>query len=94
MSTILEPLDLVAVIQANPDYQMWPNSYKLRVAQQALYLCITLAGQVTDDLDDRYSQANIVDRLKQLAGRDHGFAAYDYNLGDWITRVKAGEDGV
>lgn len=60
----------------------------VREAQEKLNEAIELLEQVTTP----YYEAYILDHLKIMAGRDHGFMSRDSNLDDWAESFEqAGE---
>lgn len=66
----------------------------LRDAQEKLFEAIELLEQYVQATDDKAAEAYIVDHLKIMASRDHGFLSRDTNIDDLIAAVEADkEDG-
>lgn len=62
-------------------------------AQEHLQQAIALLETYVRETRDGNAEAYLVDHLKILAGRDHGFLSRDLNLDDLLERLdERGED--
>lgn len=60
-------------------------------AQEHLQQAIGLLETYVRETHDRNAEAYLVDHLKILAGRDHGFLSRDLNFDDLIHRLDEAE---
>lgn len=66
----------------------------LEEAQEKLYEAIRLLEIYVRETGDRNAEAYIVDHLKIIAGRGHGFLSSDLNIDDIIEHLdEIQEDG-
>ena len=56
-------------------------------AQALLFNAIELLETYVRETDDREAEAYVIDHLKIIAGRDHGFLASDLNIDDLMERL-------
>ena len=61
-------------------------------AQAELFNAIEHLERYVRDTDDREAESYIVEQLKIIASRDHGFLAGDLNLDDLMERLDEEDD--
>ena len=61
-------------------------------AQALLFNAIELLETYVRETNDREAEAYVIDHLKIIAGRDHGFLASDLNIDDLMERLDDRDD--
>ncbi len=67
------------------------HAEKVKKAQDLLFASIKLLREVAYDTNDENARSYIIDHLRILAGKGHGFCARDQNLDDWIVKLTGEE---
>jgi hypothetical protein len=70
-----------------------PAVDRVRTAQALIQAAIDVLQDVVRETKDDNAEAYVVDHLRILAARGHGFLDRSMNIDDWIDRLENGDEG-